>query len=194
MSITIFSAVRTEYFQVRSYCFWSPFPGEFIRQIKLILGWQNLCLTSVFAHRAQHDIFCSHGLLLFSRSVVSDSLQPYGLQHARLPCPSPSPRDAQTHVHWVSEAIHPSHPLLPSSSPAFNLSEHQGFFPMSHLFALGGWSIRASASVSVLPMNIQGWFPLGLTGLISFLSKGLSRVFTSTTAQKHQFYSAKFSL
>ena len=91
---------------------------------------------------------------------------------------------AQTHVHWVKDAIQPSHPLsllfisCPQSFPA------SGSFPKSQLFASGGQSIGISASASVLPMNIQGWFPLGLTGLISLLSKGLSRVFSSITVQK----------
>ena len=74
---------------------------------------------------------------------------------------------AQLHVHWVSDAIQPSHPLSSLSPPAFNLSQHQGLFPINRFFASGGQSIGASASVSVLPVNIQGWFPLGLTGLIS---------------------------
>ena len=74
---------------------------------------------------------------------------------------------AQTHVHQVSDAIQPSHPLSFPSLPTFNLSQHQGLFQMSHLFASGSQSIRASASASVLPMNIQDWFPLGLTSLIS---------------------------
>ena len=99
------------------------------------------------------------------------------------------PAFAQTHVHWISDAIQPSHPLSPSSPLAFNLSQHQGFFfPVSWLFTWGSQSIGALASASVLPMSIQGWFPLGLTGLISLLSKGLSRVFSSTTVQKHQFF------
>ena len=89
-----------------------------------------------------------------------------------------------THVHQVSDAIQPSHPLLSPSPPAVNLSQHQ-FFPMSQLFTSGGQSIGASALASVLPMSIQGWFPLGLTSLISLLSKGLSRVFSSTS-QKHR--------
>ena len=93
---------------------------------------------------------------------------------------------AQTQVHWVDDVIQPSHPLCSSSPPALNLSQHQGPFPMSWLFTSGGQSIGASASV--LPMNIQDWFPLGLTGLISLVSKGLSRVFFSTTVQKHQFF------
>ena len=80
---------------------------------------------------------------------------------------------AQTHVQWVGDAIQPSHPLLPPSPPALSLSQNQSF-PVSRLFISGGQSIGASASASVLPMNIQGWFPLGLTGLISLLSRGLS--------------------
>ena len=92
---------------------------------------------------------------------------------------------AQTHVHWVSDAIQPSHPLSFPSLLAFHLSQLESF-PMSQLFSSGGQSFGASASASVLPMNIQCWFPLGLTGLISLLTKGLPRVFSSTTVQKHQ--------
>ena len=97
---------------------------------------------------------------------------------------------AQTHVCWVSDAIQLSHSLSPPSPLALNLSQHQSF-PVNQLFTSGGQSTGASASASVLPMNIQEWFPLGLTGLISLLSKGLSRVFSSTTKQKHQFFSAQ---
>ena len=99
---------------------------------------------------------------------------------------------AQTHARWVSEAIQLSHSLL-STSPAFYLPQHQGLFqwvrsfPKSWFFASGGQSIGASTSASILPGNIQGWFPLWLTGLISLQSKGLSGVFTSTTVWKHQF-------
>ena len=96
---------------------------------------------------------------------------------------------AQTHVHWIGDAIQPSHPLS-SPSPALNLS---GSFPISQ-FISGGPSIRVSASASVLPMNIQKWFPLGLIGFISLQSKGLSRVFSRTAVQKHQFFSAQSSL
>ena len=92
---------------------------------------------------------------------------------------------AQTHVHWVGDAIQPSNPL--SSSPAFNLPQHQGL-PVSQFFASSGQSIGASASASVLPMNIQDLFPLGLTGLIFLLSKRLSGVFFSTTVWRHQFF------
>ena len=93
-----------------------------------------------------------HAGIQFS-SVASDSLQPHGLQHTRLPCPSPTPRVAQTHVLQVGTAIQPSHPLS-STSPAFNL-QSSGSFPMSQLFTSGGQSIGVSASTSVLPMNIQ---------------------------------------
>ena len=99
------------------------------------------------------------------------------------------PKFAQIHVHWVSDDIQPSHPLLPPP-PALNLYQHQSF-PVNQLFASGGQSIGASASASILPINIQGWFPLGLTGLISLLSKGLSRGFFSITVQKHQFFGAQ---
>ena len=131
----------------------------------------------------------------FSRSVVSDSLRPKTLKHARPPCPSPTPGVYSTHVHWVSDAIRPSHPLSSPFPPAFSLYEHQGLYQHQGLFK---WvssshqvakSIWASASTSAFPMNIQDWFPLGWTGWISLQSKGLSRVFSNTTIQKHQFFS-----
>ena len=101
----------------------------------------------------------------------------------------------QTHVHWVSDAIQPFHPLSSSSPPAFNLSQHQGLFQWvsQFFFAWGGQSIGVLALVSVLPMNTQDWSPLGWTGWISMQSKGLARVFSSTTVQKHQFFSAQLS-
>ena len=101
----------------------------------------------------------------------------------------------QTQVHGVADAIQPSHPLSSPSPPSFNLSQHQGLFQWGvQVFPSGGRSIGASASASVLPMNIQGWFPLGLTGLISLPPKGLSRIFSSTTVQKHQFFGTQLSL
>ena len=100
------------------------------------------------------------------------------------------PEFAQIHVHGVSDAIQPSRPLLLPSPPAFHLSQHQFplSFPMSQFFASGGQSTGASASASVHPMNMQGWFPLELTSLIFSLPKGLSRVFSNTTVQKHHFF------
>ena len=130
----------------------------------------------------------SGGTIQFSCSVMSNSLWPHGLQHTRLPCPSPTLRVPQTYVHQVSDAIQPFHPLSSPSPPAFNLPQHHG------LFQWISWSIRASASTSVLTMSIQDWFPLGLTGLITLQSKGLSRVFFNTTVQKHQFFGAQLSL
>ena len=101
------------------------------------------------------------------------------------------PELAQTYVRWVGDTIQPSHPLSSPSSPAFNFSQHQGLFFTSRVFTSGGQSIGASTSASVLPMDIQDWFPLGLTDLISLQSKGLSRVFSSTTVVKHQFFEAQ---
>ena len=111
-----------------------------------------------------------------------------------LPVHHQLPQFTQTHVHWVSDAIQPSHPLSSPSPPTFNLSQHQGLFQMSQLFASGGQSIGVSASTSVLPVNIQDWFPLGWTGWISLQSRGLSRVFSNTTVQNHQFFGAQLSL
>ena len=95
------------------------------------------------------------------------------------------PEFAQTHVHWVGDAIQPSHPLSPPSPSTLSFPASESFL-MSHLFTSGGQSIRASVSASVPPMNIQDWFPLGLTGLIFLLTKRLPRVFSSTTIWKHQ--------
>ena len=110
-------------------------------------------------------------LLLFSRSVVSYSFWPHGLQHARLPCPSVSPRIFQL---MSIQSVMPSNHLILSCPPFFSCPQSfpaSGSFPVCWLFILGGQSIGASASASVLPMNIQGWFPLGLTGLTSLLSR-----------------------
>ena len=105
------------------------------------------------------------------------------------------PELTQTHVHGVGDAIQPSHPLSSPSPPALNLSQHQGLFQwVSSLFASGGQSIGVSASASVLLMNIQNWFPLGWTGWIFLQFKGLWRVFSNTTVQKHQFFSTQPSL
>ena len=103
------------------------------------------------------------------------------------------PELPQTHVHRVGDVIPPSHPLLSPSPPAFNLSQHWSF-PMSQFFPSSGQSIWASDSVLVLTMNIQACFPLGFTDLISLQFQGLSRVFSNTTVQKHQFFSAQLSI
>ena len=130
-------------------------------------------------------------LLFFSRSVLSDSWGPHGLQHARLPCPSPSP-GACSNSCPLSQWCHPT--ISSSVIPFFSCLQSfpaSGSFPMSWLFVPTGQNIGVSASASVLPMNIQSWFPLGLTGLISLLSNRLSRVFFSNTFQKHQFFGAQ---
>ena len=133
-------------------------------------------------------------LLLFSCSVMSNSLQPHGLQHSTLACPSPTPGDC-SNSSPSSQWCHPtiSSSVIPSP-PAFSPSQHQGLFLMSQFFSSGGEADGASASALVLPMNVQDWCPLGLTGLISLQSKGLWRVFSNTAVQKHQFFSAQPSL
>ena len=121
---------------------------------------------------------------------MSNSLWPLGLQYARLPCPSPSPRVCSKSCPlsqwypWTISSLS-SFSSYPQTFPA------SGSFPMSQLFPLDGQSIRASSSASVFPMNIQSWFPLELTGLISLLPKGLSRVFSNTTVWRHQFFGAQ---
>ena len=125
-----------------------------------------------------------------SCSVMFDSLQPHGLQHTRFPCPSPTPR-AYSNSCPSSWWCHPtiSSSVIPFSSCLQSCPASESF-QISHLFASGGQSIGVSASASVLPMNIQNWFPLRWTGWISLLSKGL---FSNTTVQKHQFFSAQLS-
>ena len=110
-----------------------------------------------------------------------------------LPVHHQLPEFTQTHVHSVSDAIQPSHLLL-SFSSCLQSVPTSGSFQMSQLFESGGQSIGVSASTSVLPMNIQDWFPLGWTDWVSFQSKGLSRVFSNTTVQKHRFFSTQLSL
>ena len=130
----------------------------------------------------------------FSCSVVSNSLRPHGLQHTRLPHLSPSPRACSISCP-LNQWCHPtvSFSVVPFSS-CLQSFPTSGSFLMSQLFASGVQSIGASASTSVLLMKIQGWFPLGLTSLISSQSNGLSRVFSNTTVQKHRFFSAQPSL
>ena len=129
----------------------------------------------------------------FSRSVMSDSLQPHELQHVRLPCPSPTPG---VHSHscpssrWCHSAISSS--VIPFSSCPQPLPASESS-PVSQHFSWGGQSIGVSALASVPPKNTQAWSPLEWTGWISLQSKGLSRVFSNTTVQKHQFFGAQLS-
>ena len=136
-------------------------------------------------------LFCTS--IQFSRSVVSDSLRPHSSQHARPPCTSPTPgvhSDSRPSSQWCHPAISSSvvpFSFCPQSLPA------SGSFPMSQLFAWGGQSIGVSALASFLPKNTQDWSPLEWTSWISLQSKGLSRVFSNTTVQKHQLFSAQLS-
>ena len=133
-------------------------------------------------------------LLQFSRSVVSDSFRPYTRQHAKPPYPSPTPgvySNSCPLSRWCHPTIFSSVVPFSSHRQSFPAS---GFFQISQHFESGGQSIGASASTSVLPMSSQDWFPLGWTGWISLQSKRFSRVFSNTTVQKHQFFSAQLSL
>ena len=130
----------------------------------------------------------------FSHSVMSDSLRSHELQHARPPCPSPTPgvhSNSRPSSQWCYPAISSS--VVPFSSCPQSLQASKSF-PMSQLFARGGQSTGVSASASFLPKNTQGWSPSGWTGWISLQSKGLSRVFSNTTVQKHQFFGVQLSL
>ena len=149
-----------------------------------------LKLTATIERNIVYSLFFS---VQFSHSVMSDCLWPHEPQHARLSCPSPTP------------GVHPKpcpssrwcHPTISSSVIPFSFCPQSfpasGSFQMSQLFASGGQSIGVSASTSVLPMNTQDWSPLGWTGWISLQSKGLSRVFSNTTVQKHQFFGAQLT-
>ena len=133
-------------------------------------------------------------LVQFSHSDVSDSLRAHGLQHARAPCPSPTPRaysNSCPSCWWRYPTISSS--VIPFSS-CLQSFPASGSFQMSQFFASGGQSTGVSASALVLPVNIQDWFPLGLTGLISLQSNRLSRFFSNTTVQRHLFFSAQLSL
>ena len=150
-----------------------------------------------FSFCCKASVVCIHisiSSVQFSRSVVSDSLRLHEPQHTRPPCPSPTP------------GVHPNscplswwcHPTISSSVVHFSSCPQSfpasGSFQMSQLFASGGQSIGVSPSTSVFPMNTQDWSPLGWTGWISLQSKGLSRVFSNTTVQKHQFFDTQLSL
>ena len=159
-------------------------------RITAILGLAEGTLRLQFANSEVSQELSVH----FSRSVMSNSLQPHGPQHARPPCPSPTPRvhanpcPLSQWCHLTTSSSVVPFSSCPQSFPA------SGSFQMSQPFASGRQSIGASASASVLQMNIQGWFPLGWTGWISLRFRGLSRVISNTTVQKHKFFSAQLSL
>ena len=169
----------------------------------MLLTWRKILGTKIQFHQNFSILanwiknYQKHKLRVqfsFSRSVMSDYLQPHGLQHTRLPCPSPTPgvfSNSCLLSRWC-------HPTISSSVVSFSscllFFSASGSFQMSWLFASGGQNIGVSASASVLPMHIQDWSPLGWTGLISLQSKGLSRVFFNTTVQKHQSFGVQPSL
>ena len=161
----------------------------------LILMISFLLLTLGFFISSLSSCFRSQfSSVQFSRSVVSDCLRPHGLKHARLPCPSPTPgacSDSYPSCWWCQPTISSSVVSFSSCRQSFSAS---GSFPERQFFTSGDQSIGISASASVLPMNIQDWFPLGLVWLISLKSKGISNVFSNTTVQKHQFFGAQLSL
>ena len=147
----------------------------------------------VFLQRSSHVIYLISSAQ-FSHSVVSDSLWPHELQNTRPPCPSPTPgvhSNSRPLSRWCHPAISSS--VVPFSSCPQSLPASESF-PMSQLFAWGGQSTGISALASFLPKNTQGWSPLEWTGCISLQSKELSRVFSNTTVQEHQFFSAHLSL
>ena len=139
------------------------------------------------------NILSTFSSFQFNHSVMSDSLWPHESEHARPPYPLPPPgfhSNSCPSSRWCHPAISSS--VIPFSSSPQSLPA-SGSFPMSQLFAWGGQNIGVSASASVPPMNTQDWSPLGWTGWTSFQSKGLSRVFSKTTVQKHQFFGAQLS-
>ena len=159
-----------------------------------------LISLSIIPSRSSHVVtngkisFFFNGWVQFSRSVVSDSLWPHELQHARPPCPSSTPGvnpNSCPLSQWCHSTISSSVISFSSRLQSFPAS---GSFQMSQFFTSGGQSIGVSTSTSVLPMNTQHWSPLRWTGWISLQSKGLSKVFSNTTVQKHQFFGAQLSL
>ena len=144
--------------------------------------------------KSSHHHFLKRFFSQFSYSVVSDSFYPMEGTMPGFPVHYQHLQFTQTHDHRVGDAILPTHALSSPSPHAFKSFPASGSFQMSQLFASGGQRIGVSASTSVLPRNTQDWSPLGWTGWISWQSKGLSRVFSNTTVQKHQFFNAQLSL
>ena len=171
----------------------------FKRKIKTISSWEERIIwgttlplsgsSNIFLNVKMFYKIKNLSSVQFSCSVMSDSLQPHEPQHARPPCPSPTP------------GVHPKscplswwcHPIISSSVIPFFSCPQSGSFQINQLFASGNQSIGVSASTSVPPMNTQDWSPLGWTGWFSLQSKGLSRVFSNTTVQKHQFFCTQLS-
>ena len=162
-----------------------------------LMNW--LCFHYIMSHFIPGNVLCSEVYFVwysvqFSRSVMSNSLRTHGMQHTRPPCPSPTPgvySNSCPLSWWCHLTISSSVGPFSSHLQSFPAS---GSFPVSQFFALGSQSIEVSASSSILPMNIQDWFHLGWTGWITLQFKGLSRVFSNTTVQKHQFFGTQLSL
>ena len=186
----IFAATCIPFFVLaaRRIIFWFYFQ---IQQTSWLFGWHIHLTTCLGSFYFAHILFSFS--VQFSHLVMSDSLWPHGLQHARLPCPSSIPRVCSNSCplsQWCHPTISSSVVPFCSRLQSFPASES---FQMSQFFESGGQSIGVSASASVLPMNTQDWSPLGGTGWI-LQSKGLWRVFSNTTVQKHPFFSAQLSL
>ena len=162
---------------------------------KGLCSWVNLMTASIpFTTKILSFPVCSVSSVQFSCSVTSDSLRPHGLQLARFLCPSPTPgaySNSCPSSWWCHSIISSS---VVSFSSCLQSCPASGSFPLSQFFTSGGQSIGVSTLASVLPMNIQEWFPLGWADWISLQSKGLSRVFSNTTVQKHKFFDAQLSL
>ena len=158
-----------------------------------IISWLLLISRAVFPWVAGNNSMTVQSVQ-FSLSGMSDSLKSHGLQHSKLPSPSPTP-GVYSNSCLLSWWCHPTiSPFVVPFSSHLQSFPASGSFQMSQLFTSGDQNIGVSASTSVLPMNIQDWFPLGWTGWISLQSKGLSRVFSNTTVQKNQFFSTQLSL
>ena len=171
---------------------WVCTPTLWYERIKLSKTfWESWAFLSLLLDYSLHDLLWVLKVQ-FSCSVLSDTLWPHALQHARLPCPLPTPR-ACSNSCPSSQWCHPtsSSSIVPFSS-CLQSFPASGSFPMSQFFPSGGQSIGVSASASVLPMNIQDWFPLEWTGWISWESKGLSRVFSNTINRKCWFFRLSF--
>ena len=161
--------------------------------------WNLVPYQCIFCTLLQDPLIClslwvyPFSSVQFNHSVVSDSLRPHESQHARSPCPSRTPRvhsDSRPSSQWCHPAISSS--VIPFSSCPQSLPASESF-PVSQLFSWGSQSTGVSALASVLPMNTQDWSPLECTGWIYFQSKGLSRVFSNNTVQKHEFFGAQLS-
>ena len=164
-----------------------------INYIYIIVQPSLLCIARTLSLSQTETVAIQFSSVQFSRSVVSDSLWPHESQHARPPRPSPTPgvhSDSCPSSQWCHPAISSSGVPFPSCPQSLPASES---FPMSQLFAWGGQSTRVSALASFLPKKSQGWSPSEWTGWNSLHSKGLSRVFSNTTVQKHQFFGAQLS-